>query len=178
MNLPTDPEKRFSQLEKVIEKGMNHFVEVGTALMIIRDEKLYKDTFRTFKEYCKERWGFSRIQAYRLIKAYNVSGNLLPMGNKPTSERQLRPLTHLEPEQQKQVWNQAVKTAPNGKVTARHVEKVIDELEMASSEDMDESEEPEQMQDSPTIQKLKHYWNLADRQEKEIFINWIKGGDK
>jgi uncharacterized protein YccT (UPF0319 family) len=58
------------------------------------------------------------------------------------------------------------------------VEKVIDELEMASSEDMDESEEPEQMQDSPTIQKLKHYWNLADRQEKEIFINWIKGGDK
>jgi hypothetical protein len=70
---------------------------------------------RTFEEYCQERWGFSRIQAHRLIKASNVSENLLPMGNKTTSERQVRPLTHLEPEQQKQVWNQAVKTAPNGK---------------------------------------------------------------
>ena len=74
--LSEDTEKRFNQLEKIIEKGMTHFVEVGTALMIIRDEKLYRNIFPTFEEYCKERWGFSRPRAYQLIGAAKTNQNL------------------------------------------------------------------------------------------------------
>src|SRR5271166_3672214 len=40
----------------------------------------------------------------------------------PTNEAQVRPLTDLEPEQQRKVWLQAVNGAPMGKVTALNVE--------------------------------------------------------
>ena len=43
----------------------------------------------------------------------------------PTSERQARPLSHLRFKQQSEVLEKAVGTAPNGKVTAKHVGKVL-----------------------------------------------------
>jgi hypothetical protein len=51
--------------------------------------------------------------------------NLSPVGDiQPTNERQVRPLTGLGPKQQREVWKEAVKTAPKGQVTAAHIEKV------------------------------------------------------
>lgn len=179
MELAIDTEKRFNQLEKIIEKGMAHFVEVGTALMIIRNEKLYKDTFRNFEEYCQERWGFQRNYANKLIASAKVSENLgttVPL--KPTSESQTRPLTHLEPEQQKEVWKKAVETAPKGRVTARHVEQVINGLEMARPEenivDGEKEEQDEIIEDSVVLKQLKKYWAMADSFDKELFIKWVK----
>jgi hypothetical protein len=43
----------------------------------------------------------------------------------PTNEAQIRPLTDLEPEQQREVWLQSVNSAPMGKVTALNVEADI-----------------------------------------------------
>lgn len=167
--LSTDPIKKFFQLEKIIEKGKLSFIEVGTALLIIREEKLYKDTFRTFEEYCQERWGFQRNYANRLIASAKVVENLVPIGTKkPTSESQVRPLTHLKPEQQKQAWEKAIETTPEGKITAKHIEKIVDEMEG------NESDEPEEIEDTPAVKQLKRYWIIANEDEKEIFLNWIK----
>jgi hypothetical protein len=81
----------------------------------IMDSRLYKDTFRTFEEYCRERWEFSRPRAYQLIEAAKITRNLSTVVDiQPTSERQTRPLTNLEPEQQAEVWKKAVETAPEG----------------------------------------------------------------
>lgn len=60
----------------------------------------------------------SRIHAHRLIDAVKVSENLLPVGNIPVAESVLRPLASLSAEQQREVWAEAVATAPEGKVTA------------------------------------------------------------
>jgi CHASE3 domain sensor protein len=50
---------------------------------------------------------------------------LSPMGDKkPETERQTRPLARLEPDKQREVWQKAVETAPEGKVTADHVYKI------------------------------------------------------
>jgi hypothetical protein len=46
----------------------------------------------------------------------------------PTSEYQIRPLAILEPAQQREVWEEAVKTAPAGKVTSKHVANTVKEL--------------------------------------------------
>jgi hypothetical protein len=81
---------------------------VGTALLQIRDERLYRATHATFEEYCRQRWQWSRIHVHRQIEAARVAENLVPMGTKPTSERQVRPLTQLEPEEQKEAWQEAV----------------------------------------------------------------------
>ena len=116
---------RLAECEAVIEGGWQTTIDVANALLEIRDLRLYRKGFATFETYCRGRWGFERAHAYRLMDAAGVVQNLSPTGDiQPTNERQVRPLTDLEPEQQREVWKEAVKTAPNGKVTAAHVEKV------------------------------------------------------
>lgn len=124
---PVAPQQDLAQLEAIIERGLETFVDVGMALLAIRDRKLYKQSHFTFEEYCKERWGMSRSYAHRTIEAAQVASNLLPIGNIPATESQVRPLTNLEPEEQREVWSKAVDTAPDGRVTAAHVQSIVDE---------------------------------------------------
>lgn len=60
---------RLAELETVIERGQQTFVEVGNALAEIRDQRLYKETHATFEAYCRERWGFGRNYANKQIAA-------------------------------------------------------------------------------------------------------------
>jgi len=120
---------RLIALEAIIAKGMDTFREVGLALTEIRDSRLYREKYATFEDYCRERWGISKPYATQLIQASNVAKNLVAIATiQPTRESHLRPLTGLAPEQQREVWQEAVKTAPGGKVTAKHVEVVRDKL--------------------------------------------------
>lgn len=119
---------RLTELEAVIERGLQTFVDVGTALMEIRDSRLYRESHGTFEDYCRERWGMVRQQANRLIAAAEAVENLEPVGSiLPTSESQVRPIAQLEPAAQREVWQRAIETAPNGKVTAAHVQNVVEE---------------------------------------------------
>lgn len=122
--MDTAERAELGRYERVIERGLQTFVEVGVALMAIREGKLYRGTHATFDAYCRERWNFSKSHSNRLIDAAEVVENLTPIGVIPANESQVRPLVKLEPEQQRKAWQQAVETAPNGKVTAAHVENV------------------------------------------------------
>lgn len=125
MQLTTTERQILREHEVVIERGFKVFVEVGNALMEIREHRLYRADYDTFEEYCRDRWGMSRRHANRLVEAAEVANNLGPMGPIPQTERQARPLAPLPPEQQREAWQQAVESAPNGKVTAAHVEKTV-----------------------------------------------------
>lgn len=121
---------RLTQCEAVIERGLKTFVDVGTALLEIRDSRLYRSEYDTFEDYCRERWGMSRPRAYQLIDAAEVSTNLSTIVDKlPATESQARPLTSLTPEMQVQAWQQAVDTAPDGKITAAHVQAVVSQMQ-------------------------------------------------
>lgn len=122
--------------EEVIDKGLRTFVEVGTALLTIRDRRLYRAQHGTFEDYCQGRWGMARQTTNRLIAAAGVVANLRmeespqmePIGSiLPATESQARPLTQLPPEAQPVVWQRAVETAPEGKVTAAHVQAAVNE---------------------------------------------------
>ena len=52
--------------EETIQRGLHTFVEVGNALLTIRDKRLYQEQWATFEDYCRERWGMVRRQADRL----------------------------------------------------------------------------------------------------------------
>lgn len=58
---------RLTELEKVIEHGKQHFLDVGRALLTIREEKLYRPL--TFEQYCEDRWQFSIQRANQLMTA-------------------------------------------------------------------------------------------------------------
>jgi len=125
---------RLDQLEGIIVKNFRTFVEVGQALAEIQERKLYRVKAMTFKKYCKELFDIAESRTYELIGAAGVIENLRHGGVfgededfMPVNERQIRPMTKLKPEQQVSVWKAAVESAPNGKVTANHVKKVVKE---------------------------------------------------
>ena len=93
--------------------------------MEIRDKRLYRASHGTFEAYCKEHWGTNWAHAYRLIESAEITDNLSPVGDIPKTECQDRPLTQRSPEEQHEAWSRAVETAPEGKVTAKHVETVV-----------------------------------------------------
>lgn len=73
-----------------------------------------------------DEFGFSERQIWYLHSANQIETNLLNHGSVgKIPERQLRPLASLEPERQREVWTQAIETAPNGNMTAAHVQSVV-----------------------------------------------------
>lgn len=124
----TEPEcSELAHCEAVIERGRQAFVEVGNALLAIRDKRLYRSTHDTFEGYCRERWDISRPRAYQLIEAAQlVSGLSTNVDKPPANEGQARELAAVPAEQRQEVWREAVETAPNGKVTGAHVKAVVE----------------------------------------------------
>lgn len=118
---------RLADLEQVVERGQRSFVEVGKALRTIRDERLYDAAFGTFEGYCHARFGMSRPRAYQLLEAASVVDRLsTTVDTPPTSEAVVRPLTRLEPDDQRKVWSEA--TDRWRKPTAAQVSEVIGEM--------------------------------------------------
>lgn len=83
---------------------------------------------REFKQ--AERYIFYQFKAGQIEQNLNDSAKsnctIVQLGSIP--EGQLRPLARLEPSQQREAWQKAVETAPEGKVTAAHVSKVVKEI--------------------------------------------------
>lgn len=111
-----------AEQEAVIERGLQTFYEVGTALLAIRDQRLYRESHGTFEDYCGERWGLKRQRAYELMQTATVVALVSEISDTiPQRESHVAPLVTLSPEQQVEVWQEAVQTAPEGKMTAAHV---------------------------------------------------------
>ena len=77
----------------------------------------------------------AKTHANRLISGSKVAANLTPVGAlctsceiQPTSEFQIRPLAQLEPDQQCEVWEEAVMSADSKVVTFRQVKALVTEL--------------------------------------------------
>ncbi len=137
-------------LERKVERA---FYEAGRSLAEIRDRRLFRSTHQTFGEYCRERFCFTEVAASYKIAAAKVVDNLtiglskdetknltIGLENKseemttidvqilPTSERQVRPLTKLEPSQQREAWLKSVQQAggrvPSGRIVKGIVEQI------------------------------------------------------
>lgn len=126
--------KRLKDCEEAIERGLQTFYEVGSALAEIRDSRLYRISYATFEDYCQERWGMSRRRGYELIAAAAVVENVRNCAHdEPANEAQARELSKLDEIAQQAVWQIAVGTADKtdeGKplVTAAHVKSVVSVL--------------------------------------------------
>lgn len=119
---------RLVQLERTIEAGMTTFVEVGQALMEIRDSRLYRVEYKTFEGYCRDKWGMTQQYATQLGRSASVVKTLEKsetMVSLPATERQARPLTKLPPEKQPEAWAKAVEIADGEQPTARQVEQAV-----------------------------------------------------
>jgi hypothetical protein len=120
--------------EQIIAQGFKTFVQVGQALLAIRDQQLYRQSYGTFEDYLRQRWDLSRPYAYQLMEASVVVKNVSAVADiAPANEAQARPLATLPAEQQQQAWQEAVKTAPPTGITAKHVQSTVKRVQATTS---------------------------------------------
>jgi len=187
-NLTTNEKAELDTLEGIIEREMKSFMDVGNALLTIRDRKLYREQFKNFKAYCMESWGMGRSHANRLMSGAQVAANLSPIGDKfntlvkiqPTSEYQVRPLTALEPAQQCEVWEEAVRSADGKVVTYKQVKALVDKLIGPAAPPPPKKKDPHPESDahafvSMAIITLERIRDDDPRREEALnkLLNWI-----
>ncbi len=140
--LNIDESHELERCEVVIKQGLQTFIEVGQALMTIKEKRLYRIGYKTFEDYCVEKWSISRPRAFQLIEAANVISGLSTIVDiLPKTESQVRPLTSLEPEIQKQVWSEVVKTHGDN-ITAAKVQTVVNDWKPINQEIKEIKSEP------------------------------------
>lgn len=135
--LNTEERNELERCEVVIRQGLETFIEVGQALMIIRDKRLYRVEFATFEDYCQDRWAMSKRNANYMIAASETISNLgtiVPI--LPATESQARPLTALQPEVQRHAWAEVVQQsqATGQPITAARVQEVASTFKQAKQE--------------------------------------------
>ena len=121
-------------LERTIDQALAEFVNVGSALKRIRDERLYKASHPKFEEYCKARWKFSVKHAYRLMTAATImeqlkagKGRVSPE-SLPTREAQVRPLAQLIGVRRcnpVRIWKDALKESEGKAPTAALISELV-----------------------------------------------------
>jgi VRR-NUC domain len=139
--------KRLDELEAIIERGVQTFVEVGLALSEIRETRLYREVHATFDDYCRERWDFTDRRARQLIAAAEI-GTMVPV----ESERQARELAPLrdEPKQLRETWAEVREN--HSEPTAADVRDAVKKLLVPKpSEDVTEKDFQKAVTDALTV---------------------------
>ncbi len=91
--------KSLAHHETTISDALKSFVETGNALAAIRQQRLHRETHDSFDAYVRDRWGFQRAHAYRLIASAEVVADVLAQrpgeargaGRAPAGDREARP---------------------------------------------------------------------------------------
>ncbi|WP_157116612.1 hypothetical protein [Nocardia vaccinii] len=55
------------------------FWAAGRALQIVRDGRLYRDSYASFDDYVEQRWDMQRSYAHKLIRAWPLAAKLHPL---------------------------------------------------------------------------------------------------
>lgn len=121
---------RYASLNRIIKAGKDAFMRVGAALMEVRDKRLYRGEYGTFEAFCQEKHGLTRRRADQLIEAAGVAAEVAGNEKKITqtslpNEAQARALKDAPAGERRGVFEEAQRTAPKGRVTAKHVERVV-----------------------------------------------------
>lgn len=179
-NLSADEASDLESHEIEIERDFKAFIRVGTALMDIRDRRLYRERYQTFEAYCAERWSLKRQRAYELMSAAGAAMAVSEISD-IQRESHAAELVGLSEEAQRDVWAAAVETAPNGKITASHVRAVaqISAAMQAAPDPVREVVERYGVADADTISELTR----LHKQKAETFAEvaasgWIQPGDE
>lgn len=126
-------------------EAKKHFLQMRTSalaaaneLRIIREQKLYREEYHTFEQFCEAEFGIGKSQAYRLIDGAEIAISLFPRGDiLPTSEKQVRPLKKLPEEARQDAWDEAVDRSGGEAPTHRTVQAVVKDMR---DEPVDDSE--------------------------------------
>lgn len=125
--LTIDEHSALVDCEAVIERGLKSFVEVGQALLRVRDARLYRAEHLTFKAYLAERWGMSEQRGYQIMEAASVTSKIFEVAPElppPSVESHAAALARVPEEQRAEIWQKVVETT-DGKPTAAAIRDAV-----------------------------------------------------
>jgi len=132
--LSPEEEADRQRLELLVERA---FYQAGSGLRELRERRLYRNTHKTWEEYCQDRFGYTYRFANLKIAAADVFDNLLNHFSKsdlgtncsqkilPNWESQCRELAKLESEQQPEAWEEALQRTPGKKIPSASTVKAV-----------------------------------------------------
>lgn len=122
--------EELARCEQIFAHRTKPFYEWGRVLKTIKEGRLFRESQKTFGEYCSKRWQLHRSYAHRLINAAAVVEYLLPVGDipLPTNERQVRLLNHVNRKLVPIIWREAVRSAGDEELTADHVVAALSQI--------------------------------------------------
>jgi hypothetical protein len=163
---PTE-QAELAECEAVVREGLRTFVEVGQALMRIRDGRLYRATHATFDGYVRDQFGVGQAYAHRLIGAAAVA--LSPIGDKITNEAQARELVPLldDPERMEQVVKHAERGW--GNLTAKALRSARDDV---AAEHMHEPQLPDPSPEAETAVREARAIMGAEQARRAALGDW------
>ena len=120
---------RLRACEQTIRTGLGTFVAVGTALMEIRDARLYRQDYPSFEKYVHSVLALSRPRAYELIDSSQVMHDLSAIADisaLPLNEGQARELRRWKtPEERVKKWRAVLDAAGDKPVTAKFIRQTL-----------------------------------------------------
>ena len=170
--------RSLEKLEKVIESGVESFLATGSALKEIRDDRLYREGFKTFDAYVKARWEFQKDYANKLIGSSETKQKMNTMvsvsdADKIQNERQLRELKSVPDESLAEVIAKAAEIAGDGALTAKVLKEAREQVlepekleeptaEEPACEDVEPEPEPEPVGPLDCVGWFKHQIGLVN----------------
>ena len=134
---------------ETIRRGQQTFVEVGLALADIRDRRLYRETHPNLENWLADEYpDIGRPRAYQLISGAETAQSLAAVNHgsqlpPPTSERSVRPLAGLAPDEARAAYTAAVETAGGKAPTGEQVAQAASAFRPREPEpELDPPDEP------------------------------------
>ena len=103
------------------------------ALKGIRDQRLYREKFDTFEDYCLKKWNLARSSAYQRLTLAQAHEALSVTADKAIeiNERQARALGGLSDGDMVCVWKQALKASNTQNPSTKNLKAARKELNLA-----------------------------------------------
>ena len=158
------------KLEKVIDHVTTAANSGWDALREIRDRKLYRAVYKSFDEYCEEKWNMSGRRGRQLTDMSSMvlaltdkSGTTVPVLNEGTA-RELKAV----PEEDRAEVLEVAKNNPKG-VTSTSVKEAAKEVEQAKKVQLDRT-------GYPIPEPLLELWNRGSEPEEMMHaLNKVRG---
>ena len=148
-------EKRLTELEGQVRRGLDSFVQVGNALAEIKNRNGFMlRECKTFDEYCAKTFGFSERNGYRMIAAAETAKKIeAAVGERPRNEasaRELKVVAH-DPKLIEKVNDRLKKTGQTmATATAEKIHEIVEKVK-PQSKPMFEEPKPEKKPAMPMI---------------------------
>ena len=171
MPLTAQEREDLIELEEQVKQG---FYLIGVALREIQRRALYREQFKTFDFYVKNKFGFKANYARKQITASEIYDELTPYVEVlPTCESQVRHLSKLPQSNRLTAWTNAVERrngrVPTEELVKEEVEKILQSGVMC----------PLDKGDVVVHQSLKkgYWWIVNNVVDGMVSLNGLEGED-